>query len=51
MRSAPAALPNGLDIEKRFSADPAMKGNKLGKSANGKTEVLDGAGKLIGYYE
>lgn len=51
MRSAPAALPNGLDIEKRFSADPAMKGNKLGKSANGKTEVLDGAGKLIGYYD
>jgi hypothetical protein len=45
MRSA------GGDLEKRFSADPAVKGMKLGKVVNGKAEVLDASGKLVGHYE
>jgi len=39
------------DVEKRFKADPEMKGRSLGaKTAKG-YEVKDGAGKLVGYYK
>jgi hypothetical protein len=39
-------------IETKFKADPQMKAYTLGKKeANGKYQVLDKSGKLIGHYE
>lgn len=37
------------DVASKFAADPAMKGNTLGKSTPKGTEVLSN-GKVIGYY-
>jgi hypothetical protein len=51
MRSAAPAPAATGDIEKRFSADPSVKGMKLGTVKDGKAEVLDASGKLVGYYE
>lgn len=39
-------------VQSRFSSDPQMKGNRLGKKLpNGKYQVINAQGKLIGYYE
>lgn len=47
----PKSAPDDSPSE-RFSADPAMKDYKLGKQApDGKHEVLDASGELVGYYE
>jgi hypothetical protein len=39
------------DLAKRFTADQTVKGMKLGAMKNGKAEVFDASGKLVGYYE
>jgi hypothetical protein len=42
---------SSVTIEKKFSEDHTMSGNKLGKKTAKGQEVLDSSGKLIGYYE
>lgn len=37
--------------EQRFSADPAMKGMRLGKQTDRGFEVLDANGRLVGHYD
>ena len=48
--AAPAGGTGGPDLAKRFSTDPAMKGNRLGKSTPKGQEVLDSRGNVIGHY-
>lgn len=38
------------NVSSRFSADPAMKGYKLGQATPQGQEVLDPSGKLVGHY-
>jgi uncharacterized protein (DUF342 family) len=39
-------------VEAKFKADPQMKAYKLGKKeADGRYQVLDQSGKLIGHYQ
>lgn len=38
------------DIGARFTVDPAMKGNRLGKQTQHGIEVFDASGKLIGHW-
>lgn len=38
------------DITARFSADPAMKGHRIGNKTPQGVEVLDDSGKLVGHY-
>lgn len=48
----PDVAPSATSPEQRFSADPAMKNYKLGNpTPDGKREVLDASGKLIGHFE
>lgn len=49
----PPAAPPKVDVTdpgKRFAADPAMKGMRLGRMTPQGSEVLDSSGKLIGHY-
>lgn len=50
-RSSKPSAAQPAPIEKRFAADPAVKGMKLGTIVNGKAEVLDASGKVVGHYE
>lgn len=45
-----AAEPQQGDINAKFTADPAMKGHRLGNKTQHGAEVFDINGKLIGYY-
>ncbi len=38
------------DLANRFSSDPAMKGMRMGRLTPQGREVMDGSGKLVGYY-
>lgn len=38
------------DITARFTADPAMKGHRIGNKTPQGVEVLDASGKLVGHY-
>lgn len=49
---APKAEPkvSAIDIAKQFNVDPKMKGMRMGKDTPRGYEVLDAAGKVVGYY-
>lgn len=50
-RSAQANQPQQQPShQQRFSADPAMKGMRLGKQTDRGVEVLDANGRLVGHY-
>ena len=50
LAETPARAVQHDDIQGKFSADPAMKGHRLGSRTPKGVEVFDANGKLIGHY-